>query len=383
MSNSTKFATKAIHAGQEPDPTTGAIMTPIYQTSTYVQEWPGKHKGYAYARGKNPTRSALENCIAALENATYGLCFSSGQGASDAIIKLLRPGDEVIATNDLYGGSYRMFTKVFAHFGIKFHFVNMYDAQNINNYINENTKMLWVETPTNPTMQIIDIKACSKIADAKNLILVVDNTFASPYLQNPLDLGAKIVMHSVTKYIGGHSDVVMGAICTNDKDLYEQLAFIHNSCGATPGPMDSFLVLRGLKTLHVRMDRHCENGEKIAHFLRAHPKVDKVYWPGFTDHPNHDIAKQQMKKFGGMISFTLKDATTEETFTMASKVRVFSLAESLGGVESLLNHPATMTHASIPKEEREKAGVTDGLIRLSVGIEDIDDLIDDLTQAIG
>ena len=383
MSNSTKFATKAIHAGQEPDPTTGAIMTPIYQTSTYVQEWPGKHKGYAYARGKNPTRSALENCIAALENATYGLCFSSGQGASDAIIKLLRPGDEVIATNDLYGGSYRMFTKVFAHFGIKFHFVNMYDAQNINNYINENTKMLWVETPTNPTMQIIDVKACAKIADAKNLILVVDNTFASPYLQNPLDLGAKIVMHSVTKYIGGHSDVVMGAICTNDKDLYEQLAFIHNSCGATPGPMDSFLVLRGLKTLHVRMDRHCENGEKIAHFLRAHPKVDKVYWPGFTDHPNHDIAKQQMKKFGGMISFTLKDATTEETFTMASKVRVFSLAESLGGVESLLNHPATMTHASIPKEEREKAGVTDGLIRLSVGIEDIDDLIDDLTQAIG
>lgn len=383
MSNSTKFATKAIHAGQEPDPTTGAIMTPIYQTSTYVQEWPGKHKGYAYARGKNPTRSALENCIAALENATYGLCFSSGQGASDAIIKLLRPGDEVIATNDLYGGSYRMFTKVFAHFGIKFHFVNMYDAQNINNYINKNTKMLWVETPTNPTMQIIDIKACAKIADDKNLILVVDNTFASPYLQNPLDLGAKIVMHSVTKYIGGHSDVVMGAICTNDKDLYEQLAFIHNSCGATPGPMDSFLVLRGLKTLHVRMDRHCENGEKIAHFLRAHPKVDKVYWPGFTDHPNHDIAKQQMKKFGGMISFTLKDAITEETFTMASKVRVFSLAESLGGVESLLNHPATMTHASIPKEEREKAGVTDGLIRLSVGIEDIDDLIDDLTQAIG
>jgi cystathionine gamma-lyase len=383
MSNSTKFATKAIHAGQEPDPTTGAIMTPIYQTSTYVQEWPGKHKGYAYARGKNPTRSALENCIAALENATYGLCFSSGQGASDAIIKLLRPGDEVIATNDLYGGSYRMFTKVFAHFGIKFHFVNMYDAQNINNYINENTKMLWVETPTNPTMQIIDIKACAKIADAKNLILVVDNTFASPYLQNPLDLGAKIVMHSVTKYISGHSDVVMGAICTNDKDLYEQLAFIHNSCGATPGPMDSFLVLRGVKTLHVRMDRHCENGEKIAHFLRAHPKVDKVYWPGFTDHPNHEIAKQQMKKFGGMISFTLKDATTEETFTMASKVRVFSLAESLGGVESLLNHPATMTHASIPKEEREKAGVTDGLIRLSVGIEDIDDLIDDLTQAIG
>jgi cystathionine gamma-lyase len=384
MSNESQhFATKAIHAGQEPDPTTGAIMTPIYQTSTYVQESPGKHKGYAYARGKNPTRSALENCIAALENAAYGLCFSSGQGASDAIIKLLKPGDEVIATNDLYGGSYRMFTKIFEPFGIKFHFVNMYDASNIKNFINANTKMLWVETPTNPTMQIIDIKACAKIAKENNLILVVDNTFASPYLQNPLNLGADIVMHSVTKYLGGHSDVVMGATCTNNQKLHEQLAFIHNSCGATPGPMDSFLVLRGIKTLHVRMDRHCENGRKIAAFLKAHPKVDKVYWPGFPDHPNHAIAKEQMKDFGGMISFTLKGATVEETFAMASKVRVFSLAESLGGVESLLNHPATMTHASIPKEEREKAGVTDTLIRLSVGIEHIDDLIADLEQAIG
>jgi cystathionine gamma-lyase/cystathionine beta-lyase len=384
MSNESQhFATKAIHAGQEPDPSTGAIMTPIYQTSTYVQESPGKHKGYAYARGKNPTRSALENCIAALENAVYGLCFSSGQGASDAIIKLLKPGDEVIATNDLYGGSYRMFTKIFEPFGIKFHFVNMYESSNIKNFINANTKMLWVETPTNPTMQIIDIKACAKIAKENNLILVVDNTFASPYLQNPLNLGADIVMHSVTKYLGGHSDVVMGATCTNNQKLQEQLAFIHNSCGATPGPMDSFLVLRGIKTLHVRMDRHCENGRKIAAYLKAHPKVDKVYWPGFPDHPNHAIAKEQMKDFGGMISFTLKGATVEQTFAMASKVRVFSLAESLGGVESLLNHPATMTHASIPKEEREKAGVTDTLIRLSVGIEHIDDLIADLEQAIG
>ena len=295
----------------------------------------------------------------------------------------LMPGDEVIATNDLYGGSYRMFTKIFEPLGIKFHFVNMYDADAIKNHINTNTKMIWVETPTNPTMQIIDIRKCAAIAKENNLILVVDNTFASPYLQNPLEMGATIVMHSVTKYLGGHSDVVMGAICTNDKALYDRLAFIHNSCGATPGPMDSFLVLRGIKTLHVRMDRHCDNGEVIANFLRNHPKVDKVYWPGFPDHPNHDIAKSQMKRFGGMISFTLKDATLEETFAMASKVRVFSLAESLGGVESLLNHPATMTHASIPKEEREKAGVTDGLIRLSVGIEHIDDLIADLTQAIG
>ena len=383
MNEKASFGTKAIHAGQEPDPTTGAIMTPIYQTSTYVQEWPGKHKGYAYARGKNPTRSALENCLAALENAQHGLCFSSGQGASDAIIKMLRPGDEVIATNDLYGGSYRMFTKIYEPMGIKFHFVSMQDASNIKNFINPNTKMLWVETPTNPTMQIIDIKACAAIAKESKLILVVDNTFASPYLQNPLDLGADIVMHSVTKYLGGHSDVVMGAICTNNKEYFDQLAFIHNSCGATPGPMDSFLVLRGIKTLHVRMDRHCSNGKVIAEYLRAHPKVDKVYWPGFADHPNHEIAKAQMKNFGGMISFTLKGASVEETFTMASKVKVFSLAESLGGVESLLNHPATMTHASIPKEEREKVGVTDTLIRLSVGIEDIEDLIADLKQAIG
>lgn len=377
------FATRAIHAGQEPDPSTGAIMTPIYQTSTYVQDYPGKHKGYAYARGKNPTRSALESCLASLENASHALCFSSGMGASDALIKLLRPGDEVIATNDLYGGSYRMFTKVFAPYGIRFHFIDMYNAENIRNYLNENTRMIWVETPTNPTMQIIDISACAGIAREKNLILVVDNTFASPYLQNPLDLGAQVVMHSVTKYLGGHSDVVMGALCLNDKDLYEKLAFIHNSCGATPGPMDSFLVLRGIKTLHVRMDRHCENGRIVAEYLRNHSKVDKVYWPGFEDHPNHLIAKKQMRNFGGMISFTLKSASVEETFAMASRVKVFSLAESLGGVESLLNHPATMTHASIPKEEREKAGVTDSLIRLSVGIENSEDLVNDLAQAIG
>lgn len=375
------FGTKAIHAGMEPDPRTGAIMTPIYQTSTFVQEYPGKHKGYAYARGKNPTRAALEKNIAALENAKYGLCFSSGMGAVDAVIKLLKPGDEVITGNDLYGGSYRMFTKVFEPLGIKFHFIDMHDVANIKNYINANTRLLWVETPTNPTMQIVDIAACASIAKAHNLIFAVDNTFASPYLQNPIDLGADIVMHSVTKYLGGHSDVIMGALVLNDDKLYERLAFIHNSCGATPGPMDSFLVIRGIKTLHLRMQRHCENGEKIAHFLRSHPKVEKVYWPGFEDHPNHHIAKKQMKGFGGMISFVVK-GDVNETFRIAAATKVFSLAESLGGVESLLNHPATMTHASIPKEEREKAGVVDNLIRLSVGIEDINDLIEDLKQAL-
>lgn len=377
-----KFGTKAIHAGQEPDPTTGAIMTPIFQTSTYVQPSPGAHKGYAYARGKNPTRSALEKCIAALEGAKHGLCFSSGMGAADAIIKLLRPGDEVIAADDLYGGSYRMFEKVFTHFGIKFHYANMHDASNINSYINKNTKMLWVETPTNPTMKIIDIAACSVIAKKNNLLLVVDNTFASPFLQNPLSLGADIVMHSVTKYLSGHSDVVMGATCTNDDSLQEQLAFIHNSCGATPGPMDSFLVLRGIKTLHIRMERHCYNGKKVAEFLKQHSKIDKVYWPGFTDHPNHAIAKKQMKDFGGMISFTLKGNSKEEAFKIASSFNVFSLAESLGGVESLIGHPASMTHASIPQAEREKSGVVDSLLRLSVGIEDIDDLLEDLKQAL-
>lgn len=377
-----KFGTKVIHAGLEPDPSTGAIMTPIYQTSTFVQEYPGKNKGYAYARGKNPTRSALEKNIAALEEGKYGLCFSSGMGAMDAVIKMLRPGDEVVTGDDLYGGSYRMFTKVFAPFGIKFHFINMTDAENIRGYINDKTKLIWVETPTNPTMQIIDIEACAKIAKEKSVMLAVDNTFASPYLQNPLLLGADIVMHSVTKYLGGHSDVVMGALVCNDDKIYEQLAFIHNSCGATPGPMDSFLVLRGIKTLHLRMERHCFNGRKIAEFLKPHPRIEKIYWPGFEDHPNHSIAKKQMKDFGGMISIVLKDASIEDTFRIASSFHVFSLAESLGGVESLINHPATMTHASIPKEERIKAGVVDNLLRLSVGVEDIDDLIEDLKQAL-
>ncbi len=377
------FGTKAIHAGQEPDPTTGAIMTPIYQTSTYTQESPGKNKGYAYARGKNPTRSALENCLAALEGAKYGLCFSSGMGAIDAVAKLLRPGDEVITGDDLYGGTYRMFTKVFANFGIKFHFIDMKDATNITKYINANTKMIWLETPTNPTMQIIDIEACAKIAKENKLICAVDNTFASPFLQNPLALGADIVMHSVTKYLGGHSDVIMGALCLSDDNLYQQLAFIHNSCGATPGPQDSFLVLRGIKTLHIRMERHCYNGRKVAEFLKTHPKIDKLYWPGFPDSPNHEIAKKQMRDFGGMISFSLKGNKQEDAFKIASSVKVFSLAESLGGVESLINHPATMTHASIPKEERDKAGVVESLLRLSVGIEDIEDLIADLKQALG
>jgi cystathionine gamma-lyase len=376
-----KFATKAIHAGQEPDPSTGAIMTPIFQTSTYVQESPGTHKGYAYARGKNPTRTALEKCIASLENAEHGLCFSSGMGAIDAVLKLLKPGDEVITGDDLYGGTYRIFTKVFEPMGIRFHFLNLQEAGNIENYINPQTKLIWIETPTNPTMNIVDIQQCADIAKKHQLILAVDNTFASPYLQNPLDFGADIVMHSVTKYLGGHSDVVMGALCMNNKELYDKLAFIHNSCGATPGPMDSFLVLRGIKTLHIRMERHCQNGAAIAAFLKSHPKVDKVYWPGFEDHPNHDIAKKQMRGFGGMMSFSLKGNSMDEAFKLASSTEVFSLAESLGGVESLIGHPASMTHASIPKAEREKAGVVDSLLRLSVGIEDVGDLIEDLTNA--
>lgn len=374
--------TRLIHAGQEPDSGTGAIMTPIFQTSTYVQEYPGKHKGFAYARGKNPTRSALEKCIASLEGAKYGLCFSSGMGAIDAIIKLLKPGDEVIAGDDLYGGTYRMFTKVFANFGIKFHFIDLKDANNIKKYVNANTKLIWIETPTNPTMQIVDMEVCSNIAKENKLIFAVDNTFASPYLQNPMQFGADIVMHSATKYLGGHSDVVMGALCINDDKLYEQLAFIHNSCGAVPGPMDCFLVLRGLKTLHVRMDRHCYNGRKVAEFLKSHPAIEKVYWPGFTDHPNHEIAKKQMRDFGGMISVVLKNANVENAFKIASSFKVFSLAESLGGVESLVNHPATMTHASIPKDERVRVGVVDHLLRFSVGIEHIDDLLADIEQAL-
>jgi cystathionine gamma-lyase len=377
-----KFGTKAIHAGAEPDPSTGAIMTPIFQTSTYVQESPGTNKGYGYARGKNPTREALQKNIAALENGKHCVCFSSGMGATDAVMKLLRPGDEVITGDDLYGGSYRMFTKIYENYGIKFHFINLSNAENIKQYVNANTKLIWAETPTNPTMQIIDIAACSAIAKANNIILAVDNTFASPYLQNPLALGADIVMHSVTKYLGGHSDVVMGALIVNDSKLHEQLYFILNSCGANPGPMDCFLVMRGIKTLHLRMERHCFNGRKIAEFLKTHPKIEKIYWPGFTDHPNHEIAKQQMRDFGGMISIVLKGADLDQTFKVASSFKVFSLAESLGGVESLINHPATMTHASIPKAERDKAGVVENLLRLSVGVEDVEDLIEDLKQAL-
>ncbi len=377
-----KFATKAIHAGQEPDPTTGAVMTPIYQTSTYWQKSPGDNKGYEYSRGTNPTRKALEDCLAALENAKYGLAFSSGMGATDAVLRLLQPGDEVITGNDLYGGSYRIFTKIYAKYGIKFHFLDLTNPENMLPYINDKTKLVWIETPTNPTMQIIDIEEVAKISKAHNLILTVDNTFASPYLQNPIDLGADIVMHSVTKYIGGHSDVVMGALVTNNEALYKDLWFVYNACGATPGPQDAFLVLRGIKTLHLRMKAHCENGEQVARYLKNHPKVDKIYWPGFEDHPNHEVAKKQMRGFGGMISITLKGADLQETFRISSNFKVFTLAESLGGVESLINHPATMTHGSIPKEEREKVGVTDNLLRLSVGVEDIEDLLSDLEQAL-
>ncbi|CAD5250852.1 MULTISPECIES: cystathionine gamma-synthase [unclassified Imperialibacter] len=378
-----QFGTKAIHAGAEPDPSTGAIMTPIYQTSTYVQEAPGKNKGYEYARSQNPTREALETALAALENGKFGLCFSSGVAATDAVIKLLAPGDEVIAASDMYGGTYRLFTKVFEKFGIKFHFVDMQDAANISKYINANTKMIWLETPTNPLMNIVDIQAVANLAKGKNIIVCVDNTFASPYLQNPLDMGADIVMHSATKYLGGHSDVIHGCLVMNDKDLKDKLYFIQKSCGAVPGPQDCFLVLRGIKTLHVRMERHSENGEKIAHFLKNHPKVGKVYWPGFEDHPGHAIAKKQMRSFGGMISFTLKDETIAAANKVLSSTKLFSLAESLGGVESLINHPASMTHASIPREERIKNGLSDSLIRLSVGIEGADDLIEDLRKAIG
>lgn len=378
-----KLDTKLIHAGVEPDPTTGAIMTPIYQTSTYVQAAPGDHKGYEYARTQNPTRTVLQNALAAIENGKYGLCFGSGMAATDAVIKLLQPGDEVIVSNDLYGGTYRIMTKVFAAYGIKFHFIGMHNAQDINSYVTGNTKMIWIETPTNPMLNVIDIAACAAIAKKNNLLLVCDNTFASPYLQTPLDLGADIVLHSATKYLGGHSDVVHGALVMNDSSLEERLRFIQNSCGAVPGPHDCWLVLRGIKTLHVRMQRHCENGAAIAHFLKAHPKVGKVIWTGFEDHPNHDVAKKQMRGFGGMISFTLKDDNIEAAMAVLKKTKLFSLAESLGGVESLIGHPATMTHASIPREERIKNGLVDSLIRLSVGIEDIEDLKQDLAEAIG
>ena len=375
--------TKYVHAGAEPDPSTGAIMTPIFQTSTYVQAAPGKNKGYEYARSQNPTRTALENALAIIENGKHALAFSSGVAATDSVIKLLQPGNEVIAANDMYGGTYRLFTKVFEKFGIRFHYVDMHDANNLKKYINENTKLIWTETPTNPLMNIVDLAAVVTLAKAKKILVAVDNTFASPYLQNPLDLGCDIVMHSVTKYLGGHSDVIQGCLVMNDTELRDKLYFIQKSCGAVPGPMDCFLVLRGIKTLHVRMQRHCENGKKIAHWLRNYSKIGKVYWPGFEDHPNHAIAKKQMRDFGGMLSFTLKDDSVENAMRVLSSTKLFSLAESLGGVESLINHPASMTHASIPREERIKNGLTDSLIRLSVGIEDADDLIADLQQAIG
>lgn len=378
-----KLATKYIHAGTEPDPSTGAIMTPIYQTSTYVQEAPGVNKGYEYARSQNPTRKALEDAYAQIENGKFGLAFSSGVAATDAVIKLLAPGDEVIAANDMYGGTYRLFTKVFAKFGISFKYVDTTNAENIQSALSANTKLIWIETPTNPLMNITDIAAVAAIAKKAGVLLCVDNTFASPYLQNPLDLGADIVMHSATKYLGGHSDVIQGCLVMNDTNLREQLYFIQKSCGAVPGPMDCFLVLRGIKTLHVRMQRHCENGEKMAQFLRNHPKVSQVYWCGFTDHPGYAIASKQMRGFGGMMSFTLKDDSVENARRVLSSTKVFALAESLGGVESLINHPASMTHASIPREERIKNGLSDSLIRLSVGIEDIDDLINDLNAAIG
>ena len=381
-SKDAKFGTKAIHGGLTHDLATGAIMTPIYQTSTYVQRAPGDHYGYEYSRTANPTRTALESNLASIENGKHGLCFASGLAAIDAVIKTLKPGDEVISTNDLYGGTYRIFTKIFEDFGIKFHFVDMMDVKNIEAKINENTKLIWAETPTNPMCNIIDIKAVGEIAKKYGILYGVDNTFASPYLQNPLDLGADLVMHSVTKYLGGHSDVVMGALVVNDDALAEKLAFIQNSSGAVPGPMDSFLVLRGIKTLHVRMQRHSENGKAVAEYLRNHPKVEKVYWPGFEDHPNHLVAKSQMRDFGGMMSFVVKGTNLEATQKLVSSFKVFTLAESLGGVESLAGHPASMTHAAIPKEEREKTGVTDSLIRLSVGIEDKDDLIADLARAL-
>ncbi len=383
MSNTQHLGTKFIHAGAHPDPSTGAIMTPIYQTSTYVQSAPGVHQGYEYARSQNPTRFALEEAFAVIENGKFGLAFASGVAATDAVMRLLVPGDEVIAAHDMYGGSFRLFSKVHEKMGIKFTYVDTSNADNVANAITAKTKLIWVETPTNPLMNITDIEAVSAIGKKHNCIVCVDNTFASPYLQNPLDQGATIVMHSATKYLGGHSDVIQGCLMMNDETLRDQLYFIQKSTGAVPGPQDCFLVLRGIKTLHVRMQRHCENGEKVAAYLRQHPKVAKVYWCGFTDHPNHDIAKKQMRGFGGMMSFTLKDDSVEAATKVLSSTKIFSLAESLGGVESLINHPASMTHASIPREQRLANGLADGLIRLSVGIEDAEDIIADLAQAIG
>jgi len=378
-----QFNSKTIHGGQQPDKGYGAVMPPVYLTSTYAQSTPGGHQGYEYSRTHNPTRTALEAALASIEDGAHGFCFGSGMAAIDAVVKLLSPGDEVISTNDLYGGSYRIFTKIFEDFGIGFHFVDMQNPANVAAKINAKTKLIWVETPTNPMMNVVDIEAMHKLVADKDILLAVDNTFASPYLQQPLTMGADIVMHSATKYLGGHSDVILGALVVRDAALAERLSFIQNASGAVCGPLDAFLVLRGIKTLHVRMQRHCENGEKIAHFLADHPKVAKVYWPGFPTHPNHEVAKRQMNGFGGMISFVLADDSIEKATQMVEQLQLFTLAESLGGVESLAGHPASMTHASIPKVEREKSGVVDGLIRLSVGIEDSDDLIEDLKQAIG
>ena len=383
MEKKLRFNSATIHGGQAPDPAYGAVMPPIYQTSTYAQTTPGGHKGFEYSRTHNPTRQALEKSLASIENGKHGLAFASGLAAMDAVMKLLQPGDEVISTNDLYGGSYRLFTKIFEGFGLKFHFVGMNDLANVEAAINSNTKLIWVETPTNPMMNVVDIEAVANLAKKSNLLLAVDNTFASPYLQQPLNFGADIVMHSATKYLAGHSDVVLGSLVVNDDDLQERLAFIQNASGAVPGPMDSFLTLRGIKTLHVRLQRHCENGKAVAEYLAAHPQIEKVYWPGFDTHPNHDVAKKQMKDFGGMLSFIPKGADYKAAIKIVENLKLFTLAESLGGVESLAGHPASMTHASIPKEEREKSGVVDSLIRLSVGIEDAQDLIDDLAHAIG
>ncbi len=377
-----KFETKTIHAGIEPDPTTGAIMTPIYQTSTYVQEAPGKHKGYEYARTQNPTRNVLETNLAALENAKYGISFSSGLAAMDAILKMFGPGDEIVSTNDLYGGSYRLMTKIFSRFGIKSRYIGMDDASTVGAQLTAETKLLWIETPTNPMLNVVDIEVLVKVAHKKGIIVCVDNTFSSPYLQNPIDYGADMVLHSATKYIGGHSDVIHGCVLTNNKDIADELRFIQNAAGAVPGPMDCFLILRGVKTLHLRVQRSCENAEQIAHFLRNHDKVSKVFWPGFEDHPNHDVAAKQMRMFGGMVSFDLVDNSYESAEKILSGTHYFSLAESLGGVESLIGHPASMTHASIPKEERLKVGLTDSLIRLSVGIENVEDLKKDLDKAL-
>ncbi|HQD11711.1 MAG TPA: cystathionine gamma-synthase [Chitinophagales bacterium] len=378
-----KFATKAIHAGIEPDQSSGAIMTPIFQTSTYVQDAPGVHKGYEYARTQNPTRNVLQNQLAALENGQHGICFASGLAATDAIMKLFQSGDHIISCNDLYGGTYRIFTKVYGKFGMEFSFVDMTNIANIENAINPKTKLIWIETPTNPMLNIVDIAAVCELAKKHNLLVCVDNTFASPYLQTPLDLGADFVLHSATKYLGGHSDVIHGAIVVKEKALADQLYFIQNASGAVPGPQDCFLILRGIKTLHIRVERACENAEKISAFLASHPAVATVNYPGFASHPGHNIAKKQMKKFGAMVSFSLKDDRIEAANKVLSSTQLFSLAESLGGVESLIGHPATMTHASIPLAERQKTGVVDSLIRLSVGIEDADDLIEDLKKALG